>query len=211
MNVLYGRSSSHFTRVARVFAAELAVPYMFEIILDLLSTDASDYGDNPALKLPTLHTSSDIETDRRIWFGTLNICRELARRSPAAKHVIWPEDLSSAVAGNAHEYVTHAMATEVTLLMNRFAGGDPSSKHQEKLMTSLQQTMSWLEDNHESYMRELPRERDLSYLEVSLFCLVEHLEFREVLSTQPYSALRAFAEAFAKRESAKATTYRIDT
>ncbi len=204
MNVLYGRSSSHFTRVARIFAAELGVPYTFEIIRDLLSTDAAQYGGNPALKLPTLRTPA------ALWFGTMNICRELARQSNARKRVIWPEDHASALVANAHEFIAHAMSTEVTILMNRFTGGDASSKHQQKSITSLSRTMAWLESNYESFMRELPRERDLTYLEVTLFCLVEHLEFREVLATKNYPELSAFAQRFSERDSARSTPYRLD-
>src|SRR5690554_2468986 len=43
-NVIFGRSSSHFTRVTRIFAEELDVPYSLEVVRDLLSTDANDYG-----------------------------------------------------------------------------------------------------------------------------------------------------------------------
>ncbi|MGC4087143.1 MAG: hypothetical protein QM756_04410 [Polyangiaceae bacterium] len=50
--VLVGRSSSHFTRLTRVFAAEFGVRYRFQIVPDLLSTEPADYADNPALKLP---------------------------------------------------------------------------------------------------------------------------------------------------------------
>ena len=44
----------------------------------------------------------------------------------------------------------------------------------------------------------------------ALFCLVEHLPFREVLATDAYPNLRAFAERFGKRSSAKATPYKFD-
>lgn len=50
---LYGRSSSHFTRIPRIFAAELEVDVEFHLIRDLLSNDADDYGGNPALNLST--------------------------------------------------------------------------------------------------------------------------------------------------------------
>ena len=65
---LYGRSSSHFTRIPRIFAAELGVDVEFHLIRNLLSADADDYGGNPALKMPTL------QTDSGLWFGSLPIC-----------------------------------------------------------------------------------------------------------------------------------------
>ena len=43
---IIGRSSSHFTRVTRIFAAELGVPYTLQVVPDLLSCDAADYGGN---------------------------------------------------------------------------------------------------------------------------------------------------------------------
>jgi hypothetical protein len=42
-NTIVGRSSSHFTRVARIFAAELAIDYSFSIVRDLTSSDAKIY------------------------------------------------------------------------------------------------------------------------------------------------------------------------
>jgi glutathione S-transferase len=204
-NVILGRSSSHFTRTTRIFAAELGVPYSFQIVRDLLSTDSNDYGGNPALKLPTLKTSAGA------WFGALNICRELARQSGNKARIIWPEDLATPLAANTHELVVHAMSTEVNLIMNKVAGGDATSTHQQKMMASLTQTISWLEGNVESTLRNLPSPRDLSYLEVTLFCLVEHLEFREVLPMRNYPALRASAQLFGERVSAQGTTYRFDS
>src|SRR5687768_16863330 len=75
---LFGRSSSHFTRVARIVAAELGVAYTFRVVPNLLSTNPSDYGGNPALRLPVLHTAEGE------WFGALNICRALERQAHAA-------------------------------------------------------------------------------------------------------------------------------
>ena len=52
--VIIGRSSSHFTRVARIFAAELEVDCDFQVVRDLMSMNPLDYGNNPALRLPAL-------------------------------------------------------------------------------------------------------------------------------------------------------------
>ena len=72
--VLVGRSSSHFTRIARIFAHELEVAYEFQPVLDLTSVNRADYADNPTLRVPILRTEAGT------WFGALNICRALARR-----------------------------------------------------------------------------------------------------------------------------------
>ncbi|MFO0548774.1 MAG: hypothetical protein U0271_10325 [Polyangiaceae bacterium] len=51
---LIGRSSSHFTRLTRVFAHELGVATVFRPVFDLASLDTAAYGENPALKIPIL-------------------------------------------------------------------------------------------------------------------------------------------------------------
>ncbi|WP_437991677.1 glutathione S-transferase N-terminal domain-containing protein [Sorangium sp. So ce145] len=202
--VIVGRSSSHFTRVTRIFAAEMGVDCSLEVVRDLMSSNAADYGGNPALKMPALRTS------RGVWFGALNICRELSRQSKRAVRTVWPEDLNQPLLANAQELVVHAMATEVGLIMAGAAGAGDGSAHHAKQRTSLMNTMSWLEDNASHALAALPSDRDLSYLEVALFCLVTHLEFRRVLPTEPYPALNGFCREFAARASAGETTYRFD-
>jgi glutathione S-transferase len=201
---LYGRSSSHFTRIVRIFAAEMEVPLEFVLIRDLMSREPADYGENPALKMPTL------ESPDGTWFGSLGICRELARHHELNLDVVWPDQLESALASNAQELVLQAMSTEVAIVMGKASGVPADNAQQAKLRASLLGSLQWLEDNAGAAIATLPHERDLSYLEVSLFCLVEHLPFREVLDTAPYPNLRAHAGRFALRSSAKATPFRFD-
>lgn len=201
---LQGRSSSHFTRIPRIFAAELEIDLELHVIADLLSTDPLDYGGHPALKMPTLHT------DAGIWFGSLPICRELALCSDLSLDIVWPEDLQRPVAANAQELVLTAMSTEVGLIMGKASGVAADNAQQVKLRASLLGAMDWLEMNHLRAIDTLPPERDLSFLEVSVFCLIEHLEFREVLSLDAYPALRAFGQRFARKSSARATEFKFD-
>ncbi|MFY0524171.1 glutathione S-transferase domain-containing protein [Archangium gephyra] len=201
--VIIGRSSSHFTRVARIFAAEMHVDYSFRVVRDLMSSNPEDYGGNPALKIPSL------QTPRGVWFGSLNVCRELWRRSSPRPHVVWPEDHDEPLLANAQELVLQAMSTEVALIMGKL-GGTGDSAHHTKMRQSLVNMMSWLEENARSVLAALPQHRDLSYLEVSLFCLVAHLEFRDVLPTASYSELNKFCQQFATRASIGETTYRFD-
>lgn len=200
---IIGRSSSHFTRVAKIFAAELGVDCSFQVVRDLMSSDPADYGGNPALKLPSLHTP------RGTWFGSLNICRELARRSSLGNRVVWPEDLEQPVSANAQELVVQAMATEVTLIMAKVAGDSP--ERHSKTRASLVNSIAWLEGNAKRALSTLPPDRHLSFLEVTLFCLVTHLEFRDVLSIAPYPELRDFCSSFGARPSAEGTAYRFDS
>ena len=201
---IIGRSSSHFTRIARIFAGELCVAHSFEVVHDLTSVDSDDYAGNPALRLPILRTSAGV------WFGASNICRELGRRSTRGLRIVWPEDLNEALPANAQELTLQAMATEVTLIMAKAAGAVEDNAYLAKMRRSLLQTMAWLDAHLPETLAGLPSTRDLSYLEVTLFCLTTHLGFREVLPTKDYGNLNAFCEAFSARPSAASTPYRFD-
>ncbi|MFL5347369.1 MAG: glutathione S-transferase domain-containing protein [Hyalangium sp.] len=203
--VIIGRSSSHFTRITRIFAAEMRVDYSFRVVRDLMSPNPEDYGGNPALRIPSL------QTPQGVWFGSLNVCRELWRRSNPRPRVVWPEELDKPLLANAQELVSQAMATEVTIIMEKVAGAGDSNAHQAKLRKGLLNMMAWLEENTRPALAALPPQRDLSYLEVSLFCLVKHLEFREVLPTASYAELNQFCQQFATRPSASETPFRFDT
>ena len=202
---IVGRSSSHFTRVTRIFAAELGLEYSFRPVPDLTSAEAADYGGNPALRVPILQTREGA------WFGALNICRELARQADVKPVIVWPEALHWPLLANAQELTVQAMSTEVSLIMVGAAGQSDVQGHPAKMRTSLLNTLSWLEANAKIALAQLPSSRDLSFLEVTLFCLVTHLEFRKVVPIESYSALNDFCRQFAKRPSAEVTAFRFDT
>jgi glutathione S-transferase len=198
---IIGRSSSHFTRTARMFAHECGIPYRFEPVLDLLSVAPADYGHNPALRLPVLETADGP------LFGALNICRELVRRAVQSVRVVWPEQSSSRVAMNAQELVSQGMSSEVLLIMS---GPQAAGGYTDKARRSLTNSLGWLDANLPDVVRALPPERTLSFLEVSSFCFVTHLEFRQVLDISAYTNLRAFCQAYAGRKSARETAYKFD-
>lgn len=199
---IVGRSSSHFTRIVRIFAAECAVPYTLEVVPDLKARDVNAFGGNPGLRLPNLITTAGTA------FGALNSCRTLHRLSSASPRVSWPEDVPLGVAANAQELTLQAMASEVTLIMSRSATREPSP-YTDKLHEALENTMQWLDGNLSSARDALPP-RTVSYFEVALFCLIEHLEFRQVASLDSFSHLIAFQREFAERPSARATPFQFD-
>jgi glutathione S-transferase len=201
---IIGRSSSHHTRVARIFASELGIKYAFGIVENLMSQNVDDYVGNPALKLPALQTGDDL------WFGTLPICRVLSRIAERRSKIIWPEALVSPLLSNAQELTTQAMATEVSLVISTIAG-HTEDLAREKLRASLTNTISWLNAHIRPILEELPHDRDLSYLEVTLFCLVTHLEFREVLRMDPYPNLNRFCERYGERPACRDTPYVFDS
>ncbi|HSC88252.1 MAG TPA: glutathione S-transferase family protein [Polyangiaceae bacterium] len=202
---LTGRSISHFTRVARIFAHELDVEVRFKPILDLTVLDPAIYGDNPALKMPTLHV------DGSALFGTENICRRLAELSPRQARIVWPQELGSDLARNAQELLWHAMAAQVQIITGNILGKLPADNvYFVKGRQGFEGALAWLEKNLSAVLAELPPERELSLFEVVLFCLVEHIPVRGTLSLEPYSQLRAFASRFGLRPSAVATPYVLD-
>jgi glutathione S-transferase len=201
---IIGRSSSTFTRVVRIFAAELGVSTQLEIVCDLGSLEIANYGDNPALKVPSMRTAN------ATWFGALNICRELFRISQRDLHIVWPESLDQPLLANMQELVLHAMATEVALIMSNLPGEPTDTRHRAKMAISLRNTLAWLDAHTPQALGALSEERDLSYLEVCLFCLVTHLEFRQVLPTAPYPALVSFCQRFGTRPSCAQTAFLFD-
>jgi glutathione S-transferase len=201
--VLVGRSSSHFTRIARIFAHELGLEYAFEPVYEIASRNASTFADNPTLRVPSLKTKSGT------WFGSLNVSRELARRANRYDDVVWPEHLADAQSMNAQEIVTETMAAEATILMARAANLASEHPFLAKPLARVDASLAWLE-------RELPdilarlSPSSLSFLEVSAFCLCAHLPFREVRSIDDCPNLVAFSRRFGDRESARVTEYRFD-
>ncbi|WP_158882394.1 glutathione S-transferase N-terminal domain-containing protein [Rhodanobacter sp. L36] len=202
---IVGRSSSHFTRLVRVFALELGVACAFEPVFDLTSLNRADYAGNPALKLPVLKLGDSIV------LGAENICRKLAEMAPAPSCIVWPENMRDVNASNAQELVWHAMQAQVQLgLGTQIAGLPAGSIYFVKAATSLRNALEWLNDRAPSIIAALPP-HDISVLEASLFCLVEHLAFRATINLEPYGRLNAFTRKFDMRASAQATPYRFDT
>ncbi|HTQ08338.1 MAG TPA: glutathione S-transferase family protein [Polyangiaceae bacterium] len=200
---IIGRHSSHYTRIVSIFAAELGLECAFEPVFDIRSTDARLFGENPLLRVPSLVTPEGV------WFGSSNACRELARRSSSDVPLVWPEDHVTPLAANAQEITTDAMATGVVIAtsrMNELADDAPALV---KSFARLRGAVDWLEANLDVALAALP-ERRLSFLEVSSFCLLTHLGFRELSSIAEHPRLTAFCERFGARPSARATGYYFD-
>jgi glutathione S-transferase len=203
---IVGRRSSHFTRLTLIFAEELAVPYDLVPIHDLVALGPEVYAGNPALKLPILRMNGSV------LFGALNICRALEERAERPARVVWPEEQRSALSRNAQELVWHAMAAQVQIVVGTVLGKLPAENvYFAKALAGFQGALQWLDAHMTDVMSELPAPRSLSVFEASLFCLVDHLVFRETLSIEPYPALVRFRREFSERPSAQRTAYRFDT
>jgi glutathione S-transferase len=198
---IVGRSSSHFTRTAQLFALELELPYEFRPVLDMTSLEASRYGDNPALKVPIL-----IDEQGPL-YGAENICRELVRRSGRTAQVVMRGDTNARLVLNAEELISSAMSAEVSLIT---AKAQSAAAPAPKLLRSIENCLSYLERHLDAVLAALPAERQLSFVEATLFCLVRHLPFREIMSVDAWPRLQAYADDFGQRSSARATEYRFD-
>ncbi|NUR23691.1 glutathione S-transferase N-terminal domain-containing protein [Frateuria sp.] len=201
---LVGRSSSHFTRLARLFAGELGVACTFVPVHDLASRDPADYAGNPALKLPVL-----VLPEGPV-FGAENICHALAALAPAALRIAWTGQLPDLRARNAQELIWHGMGAQVQLVFGMQVACLPAENlYFAKAADGFRNALAWLDANLEAVLQSLPP-RDLSLLEASLFCLIEHVAFRDTLPVAPYRHLVAFADAFRERPAAQATAYAFD-
>lgn len=174
-------------------------------IADLTDLSPAAYANNPALKLPIL-----VRGESQL-FGTLHICRALAEMADPPRRVIWPEELSDDRARNAQELVWHAMSAQVQLVLGTAIAELPADNiYFQKARAGLEGALRWLDANLAATLEALPWPRDTSVLEITAYCLIEHLRFRETVSLEPHGALLAFARSYGARTSAQRTPYRFD-
>lgn len=206
---IVGRQSSHYTRAVRMLALELGIDASLAPIFDLMSTDPATYAGNPALKLPALRVG-----DAVVW-GSQNACRQLARQIDRGEaRVFWPEEARDPLLMNAHEIVAHeivahAMAAQVEVVFHEIVSKRPPDATSRKRRESLVDCLAWLEAHLDAIHARLPRDR-IALLDLMLFCLLEHLPFRNPVDLSDMPALTAFVAAFGARASAQATPYRFD-
>jgi glutathione S-transferase len=188
-------------------AHELAVPVELDVLGDIMSVDAADYGGHPALKIPTLHVGDDL------LFGTDNICQRLAELAGRADdpRVILSRRVTSDLVRSAQELVWHAMATQVQLALGVGAAKRPvENAFFAKARLGMLGSLTWLDERLDRVLAALPAPRDFSVFEVTLHCLVEHIVFRPTVPLDAFSKLRTFAATFAERESAQRTSFHLD-
>jgi glutathione S-transferase len=203
---IIGRRSSHFTRLTRIFAEELNVPYEIVPIHDMAARNPEVYADNPALKLPILRTQGSV------LFGAENICRALAELAEKSDQITWPEQLRDTISRNAQELVWHCMTAQVQIVFGSVIAKLPAENiYFEKARAGFEGALTWLDANLADALRALPQSRRLSLFEASLFCVIDHLHFRATIAVEKYSALASFTREFAIRPCAQSTRYEFDT
>lgn len=188
--------------MARIFAHELAIPLELQPVYDLGEVDAAVYADNPTRKVPVLERRGS-----RV-IGTENICRVLAEEAAVEKHIVWPESLTDDRSRNAHELVWHAMNAQVQLVFGTRVCKLPADNlYFVKSRAGLEGALAHLDAHFDEVIAAFPVARDLSVFEVALFCLLEHLTFRQTVPLTPYRRLSTFGDSWGARASSMATAY----
>jgi len=172
--------------------------------------------------MPTLRLG---EEEDAFLAGTENICRHFVAEAAAEAQqrgkgdsfvgVLWPEQLDSPLALTAQELVYQCMSAQVTLALGVQVSHLPADNaFFVKAASGMRGSLAWLERQWPALMKLVDSKRrapsQTSLLEASLFCLVEHLRFRNTLDLAPYPNLVAFAQKFGERKSAKVTPYVFD-
>lgn len=205
---LVGRRSSLFVRIPLWFADALDVPVGFEPVMDMRRTDLATYAGNPALKVPVLCIG-----EQRL-FGAAHIARRIAAAATveARNGIVWPEDLHDPLLMNAQELVSHCSGAQVQLVMGpQVCGLAEDNLYFVKARAGLLGSLQWLEDHLEQILASLPASRSLSYFEVSLFCMLDHLSFRRTVELPvAFTRLHAFLKQYGTSGPALNTAYRYD-
>lgn len=209
---ILGRSSSHYTRMVRLLAHALGVDYTLRPVHDLMSEDPATFAGNPALKLPALRIGDAART--HVYWGSTNACRQLARLVPGGEaRVFWPEQANAQLDGpllaNAHEVLAHAMAAQVEVVFHEVVSQRAADAASRKRRRSLELCLAWLDAELDAIHAALPTGR-IALFDLGLFCLMEHLPFRNPMDLSGHPRLTAFAAAFAARPEARATPYAFD-
>lgn len=201
--LLYGRQDSHYTRLVRVLAAELGIDLPMHPVHGLMRQDPANFGGHPALRLPVLRIGEDGI------YGSLNICRVIARAAGREADVAWPQDSCDPLLLNAHELVANAMAMHLELVMHEVVDRRPPDITSTKRHAGLVGSLQWLDERLAAIRASLPP-GCVSVFEVSLFCLLEHLPFRGHIDVADFAALANFVREFGARPSALATPCRSE-
>ena len=202
---IVGRSSSHYTRVVLLHAELLGLQWSLQPVDDLQGQDPEKYAGNPAMKIPVLVDGSTT------LFGTQNICRALCHRAPAQARARLRDESGSPMLQNAQELVWHCMAAQVQLVMGTVLSALPAeSPYFTKIRAGLEGSLAWLDDRADALLPDRLGPAVISPLEITLFCLMEHLTFRPTVDAGKYERLAELTQRFGQLEVARRTAYRFD-
>lgn len=192
---LLGTPLSHFTRKVRILLHELAIPFDFELVRNLLEADAARYGQNPLMRVPTLIAGD-------LW---------LIESDHIARHIVStraPHDPLNVLTPTTAELnqlavMNGIMAHEVTIILAARGGLTDVMSHTyfQKLAQAITSGLSWLD-------QELDSEREsFHYVDVVTICMWEHLNHYEIVpGLQGFQRIAERVARFSTRDSVARTT-----
>jgi len=192
---LYGTPLSHFTRKLRILFAELGVEFELVRMPGVLSTQASAYGDNPLMRVPTLVDGDDtvIESD--------HIARYVvARHDHADRLGVRSERVRDL---NRLAVINGIMDNEVVLILAKRGGLTDleSVVYFRKLATAIDAGLAWLDRETD------PDDATFDYVDIATICMWEHLAHYQIAKDlAPYTRIAARVARFEARPSVASTT-----
>ncbi len=189
---LYATPLSHFARKVRIVLSELEVPFELLFVGDLLSSDPSDFGGNPILRIPTFRDDDHwiVESDQ--------ITRYIVERHDPSDRLgrlhLLPDQR------NALSMINAAMAAEVEILLSTRSGIEDIESYEyfRRYFEVIRRCLRWLEsEGPASWVQS-----EFSYLDIALTCMWDHLDhYDTVENLDRFSWIRERVTTFAARES----------
>ncbi len=186
---LYGSLTSPYVRRIRIWFAEHHIPYDY-VNLNIFSPDDKNILTrlNPTHKIPMLAFQQDVIFDSSV------IQRYLSNKYHRNK-LNWQQENQLTVINSANDSL-------VELLLCQRSGLDTN---EDLLFFNLQhQRISSVLKHLDNEFKNNPI-TDFDYVAICLFCLIDWILFRQLVSMQPYLELMAFHTKHKQRTSCKAT------
>lgn len=203
---LYGTYPSHFTRKVRILLEELGVDYEFQVLEKLLETGSEKFAKNPLHMFPVLEDGEAwiIESDV-ISAYTVEKHGENSEFLP-----LLPTAQERYLSLNRLSIINGAMEAGVHRIRAARSGIENLDLfaffRQEK--ESIAAALVWLEKD--LGRRDSYSEAGFCYLDITLICLLEWLEYREFIrDLSAYPNLARFVKVHANRPSIARTHPRL--
>lgn len=194
---LYATPLSHFARKIYILLHALDLPFELVLVEDLLSSNPEDFGGNPILRIPTLVDEETwvVESDR--------IAQYLVEEyDPEDRFGVLSMDVAQR---NALSMINAAMGAEVEILLSQRSGIDGIQDYHyfQRYYTVIEQCLHWLETEGPF----LWPSQDISYLDIALVCMWDHLaHYQAIPEMKRFAWMKKRAQGFGSldcfRESA---------
>jgi len=165
---------SHFSRKVRIVLEELGIDCEYEYVPDLLSADSSDFGGNPILRVPVLQDGQEwvVESD--------SIVRYLVEQYDPGNDRFCLFSMSP-LQRDALAFISALMGAEVEILLAQRSGIQQVEQlsYFRRYFAVIRNCLSWLESNGSRVWTD----PGLSYLDIALICMWDHLRYCKTVET----------------------------